>query len=179
MPETTETGVAVAGGPATTHPERELPGVGLVRRTRRVLVTALGAALVYGLFTNAGASYCGGGTTGDGGFLDSDGRPTDIAPTCTSLTLSPNVLVFIAMAIVVFVGMGRVIKHASDEAAALRTLDRTAMVVVFVALASLIVSQVWFALLPLEEFVEHGGSLWYPFPFGAVTIETSPMQVGG
>ncbi|MCD2443094.1 hypothetical protein LQ757_12495 [Agromyces sp. SYSU K20354] len=153
-----------------------LPGAAVLLRVRRLLVLALIMSLVYGFFTHVSKSYCPGGFSGDGGFVDADGRPTDVAPSCISLTLGPSWLVYAAIGVAVFMAITRVLKRAATEADALRILDRAAAFIGILAVASIVISHVWFALIPIDE--SGTGAFLFPFPFGAVTVDISPMTNG-
>ncbi|MBP3977130.1 hypothetical protein [Microbacterium sp. BLY] len=40
---------------------------------------------------------------------------------------------------------------------------------------AIIVSHVWFALIPLEQFTGDSWTVFSPFPFGAIDVEVTPM----
>lgn len=151
-----------------------LPGAAVVARIRRLVVAALIAGVGYATFAAASRAYCPGGFSADGGFVDAAGDPTDVAPQCISVTLRPSPLVLIAIAVIVVWALHAVLRRAADEASALRILDRATLIVAIVAVASLVISQVWFALIPITEWFDTG-VLVFPFPFGLVDMVVGPM----
>lgn len=70
--------------------------------------------------------------------------------------------------------IGRVMR-AADEAAAVRILDRAAILVVVLVLVAAVVSQVWFRLVSLETFDSDSWSLVSPFPFAIIDVEITRM----
>ena len=143
---------------SATPRERTAPPAwaNLLLRVRGLLLGGAFAAVVYGILTNAVRSACPT-QTGDVSTEQ-----------CQTYTLGPSWMVVAAMAVAFLVGLGSAAKRA-DSAGALRTLDRTGTVIIAIALGSAVVSQVWFWMLPLQQVLDHGGSLWFPFPFGAVS----------
>lgn len=156
--------------PATSPHAASLPGAVVIGRIRRVLITSLIAAVLYPAFMRSSAGSCAGGVDGDGGFVDAAGRAINEAPRCVQLTLSPSPLVYVGIALIVLVGIGRVTK-APNESAALRTLDRSAVAVGLLVAVAIVVSQVWLRLVPVEDFLAGSASVFNPFPFGFIDIE--------
>ncbi|UNK69589.1 hypothetical protein [Microbacterium sp. H1-D42] len=163
---------ASTGAPTVTS---ALPGFEVVARIRRLLVVGVLAALGYAAFMSASKGFCPGGVS-DGGFIDAAGNPTDVAPTCVNLTLRPSPLILAAIAVIVFWALTRVLRRAVDVPSAIRIVDRAAAAIVILVVASVVISQVWFALIPLTDW-DGTGTFFYPFPFGSVDMQTSPMQV--
>ncbi len=161
--------------PATTT--TGLPGVAIIAEIRRVLITTLVAVFVYSSLMVASRSYCPGGVDGSGGFIDSSGRPTDQAPVCIDLTLRPSPLVYIGIAAIVLITLGRVMK-VSDERAPLRALNRAANGIAALVAVAIVVSLVWFFLIPMEGFTSDSWTVFSPFPFGNIDVTTTPMTVG-
>lgn len=165
---------------APTTPETvagsSLPGAAVIAKIRRVVIVAVIAALVYPALMVASRSYCPGGVNGSGGFIDSAGQPTDQAPVCIDLTLSPSPLVYIGIAAIVLINLGRVMK-ASGEHTALTTLNRAAIGVSALVGLAIIVSLVWFFLIPMEGFTSGSWTVFSPFPFGSIDVTTTPMTV--
>lgn len=151
-----------------------LPGAVVIAAIRRVLLWSLIVAFVYPVFMTASKGICPGGVDASGGFIDSAGRPVDEAPQCIQLTLAPSPLVYVAIAVIVLLALGRVMK-AADERAALRTLEWTLRGVGLLVVVAIIVSHVWFALIPLEQFTGDSWTVFSPFPFGAIDVEVTPM----
>lgn len=173
-PTSKETVLSLAQTPPQPTTVAGLAGVAVIARIRRVLIVAVIAAMVYPIFMVATIGYCPGGVDGNGGFIDASGRPVDEAPTCVQLTLGPNPLVYVGIALIVLLAIGRVMR-ASDEPAALRTLDRAAIGVGVLVAAAVIVSVVWFSLIPLDQFSSGSWSVFSPFPFGLINVEDTPM----
>ena len=160
--------------PATTT--TGLPGVAIIAEIRRVLITTLVAVFVYSSLMVASRSYCPGGVDGSGGFIGASGQPTDQAPVCIDLTLRPSPLVYIGIAAIVLITLGRVMK-ASDERAALRALNRAAIGIAALVAVAIVVSVVWFFLIPMEGFTSDSWTVFSPFPFGNIDVTTTPMTV--
>jgi hypothetical protein len=143
-----------------------------------LLVVAVVAAFIYAAFAQATSGACAGGFTGGGGFVDRLGQETDVAPQCLSLQMGPSPFVLLAMAMIVLWAVRRVARWAVDEQAAVRTTDRATLAVAVVAGASLVIAQVWFALLPIGTWDPAGDSLLiYPFPFASVEMSVEPMPM--
>lgn len=151
-----------------------LPGGVIIARIRQLVSAAIAAGVLYSVFTSAGKSGCLGGVTGSGGFLDANGTPTDVVPDCVNLALRPSPLLLLLLAVIVLMALGRVLRRAESEASALRVLDRATVIVIALAAASVLIAQVWFALIPLSGIGGEGTYIW-PFPFGSVDFQRSPM----
>ncbi|MGD2204339.1 hypothetical protein [Microbacterium maritypicum] len=164
LPHTPSETTAVAG----------LPGVLVIARIRRLLILAVIAALVYPTLMVASRATCPGGIDGSGGFIDASGRPVDEAPLCVQLTLGPSPLVYVGIAAIVLVALGRVMK-ASDEHGALKVLNRAAIGVGALVIVAIVVSRVWFFLIPMEGFTSGSWTVFSPFPFGNIDVTTTPM----
>lgn len=154
----------------------DLPGRAVVARLRRVLIVSLFAALIYPAFMGASSSYCESGVDGSGGFADAAGRPVDEALSCIQLSLGPSPLVYFGIALIVLVAINRVLR-APGEAAALRILDRAAIGTGALVLVAVVVSQVWFRLIPITEFMSGSFSFLSPFPFGLIESSNAPLTV--
>ena len=154
-----------------------LPGVEIVAAIRRVATVAALALLAYMTFTRGSAGTCAGGIGGDGGYIDSNGNPTDTVPQCISLTLEPSPVVIIAVVLTFIVALTLVIRRAQIVPAARRILDRATIVILAIAAVSLVVSLVWFGLLPIRDWSPDGEwGFVFPFPFGSVDLSITPMQ---
>lgn len=160
---------------STAASPRLLPGAEVIARIRRVLVVALIAVFVYAALSTGSKSYCPGGFGGNGGFIDSVGNPTTQPPMCISLALQPSPLIFIGVALIVFLALGRV-RKATDEPAAIRTLDRAAAGIVILVVCALTISRVWFGLISVTDLDPNSFQIFAPFPFGLIDVVTSPMQ---
>lgn len=151
-----------------------LAGHAVIARIRRLLSVALIAGVAYATFTVASHGGCAGGIDGSGGFVDAAGHPTDAAPMCVQLTLKPSPLMYIAIAAIVLLAIGRVLK-AAQESTAVRTLDRAAAGIGVLTVVAIVVSQVWFQQIPLHELTSGSWSVFSPFPFGFIDVTTEPM----
>lgn len=146
-----------------------LPGAAILLRLRRLVLCVIVVALVYALMTQGSRGYCA--DLGEAESPSGDGSVSAVS-SCVSLDLRPSPLVFIALAVVVFVAMGRVLRSALTVPRAIQIIDRAAIVAVSVVALSWLISVVWFALIPIETW-NGGGSFWFPFPFGAVDLGSS------
>lgn len=152
-----------------------LPGAVVVTGIRRTLIWTLIIGVLYPAFMSGSRGYCPGAVDANGGFFDASGRPVDEAPMCAQLTLGPSPLVYVGIALIVLLALGRVIK-ASDERAALRTLERAIQGAGLLVLVAIVVSNVWFLMTPLEGFSSGSWSVFSPFPFGNINVEVTPMS---
>jgi|GEM_PF-1279484 len=138
-----------------------LPAGPILMRVRRLILTAGIAAFVYTVLSAGTAASCsGGGTTGDG---------TVTQTTCANLSLRPSWAVYAALAVIVFVAIGRVARRAQTLEAANRILDRAAILMVAIVLVSVAVAQTWIMLLPPESLTG-GGTVLFPFPFSSAEL---------
>lgn len=153
-----------------------LPGIATIANIRRVVIVALIAALVYPTLMVASRATCPGGIDGSGGFIDASGQPVDEAPLCIQLTLGPSPLVYVGIAAIVLVALGRVMK-ASDEHGALKVLNRAAIGVGALVIVAIVVSRVWFFMIPMEGFTSGSWTVFSPFPFGNIDVTTTPMTM--
>jgi hypothetical protein len=151
-----------------------LPGAAVIARIRRLISVAVGAGAVYSIFTSGSRGGCAGGISGDGGFIDANGDPTSIAPTCVTMALRPSPIILIALVGIIVWALGRVLRRAEGEASALRMIDHAALAITALAVASLVIAHVWFTLIPLDGIDGSGTYIW-PFPFATVELQTSPM----
>lgn len=162
--------------PSETTAFAGLPGVQVIARIRRLLILAVIAALVYPALMVASRATCPGGIDGSGGFIDASGRPVDEAPLCIQLTLAPSPLVYAGIAAIVLIALGRVMK-ASDELGALKDLNRAAIGVGALVAVAIVISHVWFFLIPMEGFTSDSWTVVSPFPFGNIDVTTTPMTM--
>jgi hypothetical protein len=160
--------VEIAAPPTKTS---QLPGARVLRRARRLMVIGVVTALAYTVLLLGSKGAAAGGVDGSGGFVDADGNPTTHTPTVVNATLHASPVMYFVFAAIVFFAIGRVLRRASDEAAAVRALDRAMLVLVGVAIVSLIAAYVWFFALPPSYWV-HDGVVIQPFPFATVHATT-------
>lgn len=161
---------------AAATPTREpgAPSAPTIARVRRLIVVAALAAFGYGAFTTGSAGYCPGGVTGDGRFLDADGKATEAVPSCVNLTLQPSGLIYVAIVALVIGALTMVLRRATDERSAIRYLDRAAAVIVILAVVSIVISVVWMRMIPITDW-DGAGTFFSPFPFGSIDVNISPM----
>ena len=160
--------------PTVTSATSLLPGAAVIARIRRLLYVTIATGVLYSTFTIGMKAGCPGGVDANGGFIDANGNPTDFPPDCVTLNLGPSPIILILIAGVVLWALGRVLHRADSEASAMRILDRAAIAVIIIAAVSLLIAHVWFALIPLYG-VDDTGTYYWPFPFGSVNMQTSPM----
>ncbi|MRG60237.1 hypothetical protein GE115_10210 [Agromyces sp. CFH 90414] len=152
-----------------------LPGAALIRRIRTMLLWAIGTAFVYQGISTASKGGCPGGVTGDGGFIDANGDPTEAASMCVNLTLRPSSIVYVAIAFIVILAITRVLRASDSQSAALKTLDRAIIVIVAVTVAWTALTMLSFFAIPIDSWngVE---PFELPFTVGHVEVDVSPMQ---
>lgn len=143
---------------------------------RRLVIVSVIAVFLYPVFMTASRGYCPGGFDGQGGFIDASGRAVDEAPRCIQLALGPSPLLYVGLALLVVLAIGRAMK-AHDELAARRTLNRSAFAVVGIVVLAIVVSHVWFRLVPIEGFMSGSWVIFSPFPFGTIDVEIAPMTL--
>lgn len=91
------------------------------------------------------------------------------------LTLGPNPLTFGAFAVIIIVMLSRVLSTAHTETDAVRIIDRSGRIVVVLAAVSVVVSQIWFGLIPVSDWTPtRSYSFLSPFPFGSVDLSITP-----
>ncbi|WP_322410003.1 hypothetical protein [Microbacterium invictum] len=164
----------IDASPAIATPA--IAGRELVIQIRRLLVVTLVACVIYPGLTRASSASCAGGFGADGGFIDGSGQPTDIVPQCLSVELMPSPLVFAAIAAIVLLTLGRVIRVATDLESATRMLRRAALAIMIVTGVSVVIAQVWFALLPVTDWDPQAGYFFvFPFPFASVDLTITPL----
>jgi len=152
-----------------------LPGAAMLRRLRVLIVEAVIAAFAYAGLTAASKSVCFGGSDANGGFLDADGHPSQTVPICVTATLHASPFILIAIAAIVFFTIGRVLARARDEASAIRTFHRAAIIVLAVAAVSVAAAYVcFFAFTPLEGLPDEGFH-YLGFPFAVVDVTTTSL----
>ncbi|MFH8250670.1 hypothetical protein ACH3VR_09930 [Microbacterium sp. B2969] len=148
-----------------------LPGSAIIARIRRLAVIAVIAGVTYSTLTQASRGGCAGGA--EGAYADA---ATGDAPQCYQLTMHANPLVVVAIALIVVFAIGRVLR-AESISGALRTLDRAGYLVMAIAGVSLIVAQVWFALIPVHVLESESFTLYYPAPFAMVDLQLAPTAI--
>lgn len=163
---------------APDAPDASGPGTGfaaapLLRRARTLVLWALGAAILYSSLV-ASKARCPGGFSADGGFVDSNGAPTTVAPQCVQLTLQPGPIVYMAIALGVVIALTRAGRAANIDIA-LRIMKHASFVVVAIALVSMAIAVTWFMAAPVPT---PGGTVVFPFPFGGGTMTLTPMEPG-
>ncbi|MFF1879671.1 hypothetical protein [Leifsonia sp. NPDC058230] len=145
----------------------KLPAGPILVRLRRVLITTAVAAALYTVLSTGSVATCSSGEATDAGDM--------VQGTCANLVLRPSWCVYAALAVILFVAIGRVARRASTVHEALRLLDRAAIVIVALAVVSAAIGLVWMSLVPLDALTG-GGTLIFPFPFSApeLTITHQP-----
>lgn len=149
------------GSPHPTALER--PWATVVRAARRTLITCLVVCCVYSFLVTGSR----GGTT----------APADPHQPVleVNLTLRPTPLVFLAIAVVFFTALHRVLNRTSDEASAVRVFRRASLVAVLIAACSVLVADIWFFASPIGGWPEP--NTWLaPFPFGSLDVSAKTVS---
>lgn len=154
-------------------PRTGLPGARIVTSIRRLVIVAALAAFAYGASLTGSKGYCAGGMNSDGTFLDADGNVTDVAPSCIALVLRPSGLIYVAIIAIVIGVLTRMLRRASDEASAMRSLDRAAAAIAILVVVSIIISWIWFRMIPITDW-DGTGTIFAPFPFGTMDVTITP-----
>jgi hypothetical protein len=160
-----------------TADDREslLPGAPIIAGIRSLVIWGIVAAAMLGMFVRGTHGSCSGGLASDGtGFIDANGRPTDVEPLCGTVTMSPSPLVFVLLAVIVVGALTRVLGRATDVDHALRILNNARMTIVVVPLIGLAVG--WWAIMTLRIDDWSAFSVWSPLPFGQFEVETHPIS---
>lgn len=147
--ETSSSGELVVDSAAASN------DVSVVRGIRRLLVTAVLAALIcsWVILASKGGCYETGA--------------------CVDMQLRVSPVLFFGFAVIVFLALGRIINRNLDPFAATRVLDRAGLVVKIVGLVAIVVAHAWFWAIPWEEFATRGGTIVSPFLFGIIEVTFS------
>lgn len=137
-----------------------LPGAPIIARIRRLIIVALVADAAYAMLATAQRWQCIGGSAAG-------------AETCTSMQIGPSPVILFAIATIVVVSLGRVLRRAVDEPSAVRIIDRAAIAIAIVAAACGVIAQVWFWALPAPD-PSGPFTLVFPFPFASGSLTTTP-----
>lgn len=125
-------------------------------------------AVLYGLFARGSRGGCTILT--DGVWDDAAAAPTETV--CYTATLGPSPLVWLAMAVVFVVALGRV-QRTADAPSVSRTLLRTSRALPLIALGSAVIGFWWFFTLPESAFVSGAFAPWVD-----VTVDVHPAGDG-
>ena len=156
-----------------THQNALLPGAAVVVGIRSLLIWVIVAVTMLAVFLRGGMSSCTGGVTGSGGFLDGEGRPTEVAPMCGSVTVSAHPLIYVAIGLVVLFSLTRILRRADTVERALSILHNARMVIVVLTLVTFVVGYWAITTLRVEDWNDY--SLFAPLPFAGFDISTRPM----
>lgn len=129
-----------------------VPGREVLVLVRRLIVTALIAAVGYSLFSTGSQARCPGGFNADGGFIDEFGKASEVAPLCISITMRPSALVYLVLALIVVWAVTKTVQKDWDEAAALRILGWAGPTVILVAVLAIVLSWAAFSSIPIESW---------------------------
>ncbi|GGD74015.1 hypothetical protein [Microbacterium murale] len=158
-------------------PKTGLPGSRIVTRIRRLMIVAALAAFAYGASLTGSKGYCPGGMNSDGTFLDADGNVTEVAPSCITLVLRPSGLIYVAIIAIVIGVLTRMLRRSSDEVSAVRSLDRAAAAIAILVVVSIIISWIWFRMIPITDW-DGTGTIFAPFPFGTMDVTITRGTTG-
>lgn len=124
----------------------------LLLPVRRLVVRALLAGLGYSVLAVASRVQCFGGVDEDGGFIDSQGNPTDVPQRCVAMTLHASPVVYLVLALAVVWAISRAARPGLDAAAAGRTLRRASVGVVVLAVLALVMTFAAFMSVPFDRW---------------------------
>lgn len=143
---------------------------------RRLTVAALIAGVGYSLISTASQSYCPGGVSADGGFTDRLGNPTEVVPSCITMTLRPSPLIYLLLAVIVALAVTGAARNAQDDAAVHRVLARACAAVIITAVLAVVLTLAAFFSISLEGW---GETRTPPIPgWLVVDVVITPMQNG-
>lgn len=151
-------------------------GRGWLLEVRRYTLWLLALALIHTIASNASRSYCPGGVTGAGEYIDANQEITEQVPNCLALTLQPGAFVYLALAIGFVSSLTALARRGTVLVDARRQFNKSILLfaaVVVVWTAASIYSMFAF---PIDLY---DGGLARPdgFIFGNVDVEISPMNV--
>lgn len=159
---------------ARLHAVPTLPGREVLVLVRRLIITALIAGVGYSVLSTASQGRCPGGVGADGTFVDRLGNTTEVVPSCITLTLRPNPLIYLVLALVVVWAVTGVAQDSQDEAAALRTLERAGATVIVLAILAVALTMAAFFSISLESW---DGTSAPPIPgWLVVDVAIVPIQ---
>lgn len=162
---------------AETRNHAVLPGAEVVAGIRSLLIWAIVAVGMLATLISGGMSSCSGGIDGGGRFLDADGRVTDVAPMCGSVTVSASPLVYVAIALVVLWSLTRVQHRATTVEHALRMVNNARLVILVLTLTTFVVAYWAISTVHVDDWSSY--SLLAPFPFASFDVSTHPMGANG
>lgn len=142
-------------------PLAPLHGAAVLHRVRRLLIWALVTGIAYSVLGGAGAAYC----------------PGRSATRCVSAQLEPSAGVFVGLAVVVIVTLGRVLRTAADESEAIRRIDRTVVWIVGFVIVWTVITHVSFATIDLSTWDGTEPFFFDGVRFGTITIEEYPDRM--
>ena len=148
--ETSSSGELVVDSAAASN------DVSVVRGIRRLLVTAVLAALISSWVILASKAGCYSETG-----------------VCIDMQLRVSPVLFFGFAVIVFLALGRIINRSLDPFAATRVLDRAGLIVKIVALVAIVVAHAWFWAIPMDDVATGGGVVISPFLFGIIEVTFS------
>lgn len=139
---------------------------------RRLIITALIAAVGYSVFSTASQGYCPGGVRADGTLIDRLGNPTEVVPACITMTLRPSPLVYLVLALIVARAVTRAVQVERDEA--LRVLGRAGPTVIITTVFAVVLTMAAFFSISLESW---DGATAPPIPgWLVIDVVITPMQ---
>jgi len=147
----------------------ELPGAAILVSVCRLLMWALVSAIGYSMLMTGSRGACAGRmTSGDAPVEPSTGTAgTD--QSCVQLLLTPSPFVYVVLMAIVLVGVVVASRKVSTEADLQRILNRVAIFSAAFAVFCLVVSQIWFALIPLDGW-NGQGTFFTPYLVGDVEL---------
>jgi glucan phosphoethanolaminetransferase (alkaline phosphatase superfamily) len=110
------------------------------------------ASVVYSALSTGSFGGCLGGITGDGGFIDNAGNPTNTEPSCIMMQLHPQAFVYLILAAVALISM-TIIRRRQARGLTTKTLTAAgALVIVVVAAAFTVYHLMWVQALLVGDW---------------------------
>jgi hypothetical protein len=151
-------------------------GRGWIVEVRRYTLWILAIAVFHTIASSGSRSYCPGGVTGAGDYLDANGEITAQVPNCLAMTLQPSPFAYLALALGFVSILTVLIRRGTILADARRQFSRSAILSTIVIVLWTGASLYSLFTFPIELY---DGGLARPdgFIFGDVEVDISPMQV--
>ena len=146
-----------------------LPGAAILVSVRRLLTWTLLSAIGYSMLMTGSRGTCSVGMTSGVAPIEPSTGSVGADPLCVQLLLTPSPFVYVILMAIVLVGVVVASQKASTEAELHRILNRFAIIAAAFAAFCLIVSQIWFKLIPLDGWSGQG-TLFTPYLVGNVEL---------
>lgn len=155
--------------------QAQLPGAAILRGVRRTMILGLSLSILYSVLATATTATCPGGGDASGGYVDPDGNPTDVVPSCITLVMGPNPLVFVIFALIAIGAVSSAVRKSTTETDALRYLSSAAIVMAAITAVCLVAGHIWFWDIPVMDW-RVGDAPFVTSPFVTLTTTITPMS---